>query len=76
MPYTTFERPLHFEGHVARIVVTHLLNGTWRVCTEVDGRLLGWEQFARRIQVERFCARMQEWVAHAEAAERQLTRAA
>ena len=72
MSDTTFELPLNFDGHIARIVVRHLHNGSWHVCTEVDGRRLGWEQFTSRSQVERFCTRMQQWIAHAEGAERRL----
>jgi hypothetical protein len=76
MPDTSFELPLKFDGHVARIIVTRLHNGSWHVCTEVDGRRLGWEQFTHRIQVERFRSRMQQWIAQAEAAERRLARVA
>jgi hypothetical protein len=68
----TFELPLAFNGHHARLVVNHLATGTWQVRTEVDGRVLGWEQFAHRNQVDNFRARMQDWLAQAEASERRL----
>ena len=68
----TFELPLAFNGHVARLIVTPLAHGAWHVRTEVDGRVLGWEQFAHRAQVEHFRGRMQEWLTHAEASERRL----
>jgi hypothetical protein len=76
MPDNAFEMPLNFAGHNARILVTHPFNGPWLVRTEVDGRVLGWEQFAHRFQVERFRARMQDWIAQVEAAERRGVRAA
>jgi hypothetical protein len=76
MPDATLELPLAFDGHHARMVVTHRRDGAWRVCTEVDGRVLGWEQFARWVQVERFRSRMQGWISQVEAAERQFTTAA
>jgi hypothetical protein len=66
----SFEMPLEFDGHIARIVATRLFRGGWRVRAEVDGRLLGWEQFAHRNQVERFRTRMQQWCAMAAEAER------
>ena len=72
----TFEVPLAFHGHTARLVVTQLAHGGWHVRTEVDGRVLGWEQFARRVQIDHFRARMQEWLAQAEASERRLASAA
>jgi hypothetical protein len=68
----TFELPLAFDGHVARLIVTPLAHGAWHVRTEVDGRVLGWERFARRSQVDHFRARMQEWLTQAEACERRL----
>jgi hypothetical protein len=71
-----FELPLAFDGHDAQLLVTHLPNGAWHVCTEVDGRVLGWEQFALRVQVDRFQTRMQDWLTQVEARERRLASAA
>ena len=68
----TFELPLAFDGHVARLVVRHLPDGGWRVGTEIDGRVLGWEQFTRRVQVDHFHSRMQRWLAQAQADESRL----
>ena len=76
MATNTLELPLAFDGHVARLVVTHHPQGTWHVRTEVDGRVLGWEQFTHRVQVDHFRGRMQQWLAHAEACERRLASAA
>jgi hypothetical protein len=70
MTENTFELPLAFDGHVARLVVTRPAPGVWHVETQVDGRVLGWEQFTGRAQVDRFRARMQQWLAHAAASER------
>ena len=72
MAGTTFELPLAFDGHDARLVVTPTAHGTWRVRTLVDGRVLGWEQFAHRVQVDHFRTRMQQWLAHAQASEKRL----
>lgn len=72
----TFELPLAFDGHTAFLAVTHLRDGAWLVQTVVDGRTLGWERFALRAQVDRYCARMQQWLALAEANERRLPSAA
>ena len=71
-----FELPLRFEGHSARLVVKELPHGVWHVKTEVDGRVLGWEQFSLRVQVDHFRARMQEWLTQAAASERQLAEVA
>ena len=76
MAASTFELPLTFDGHAARLEVTLLENGAWFVQTMVDDRVLGWERFARRAQVDRYCARMQQWLAQAEASERRLVSAA
>ena len=76
MSHTTFELPLAFAGHAAHLLVTHLPNGAWYVRTEVDGRTLGWEQFALRVQVDRFRTRMQDWLSQVEASERRLATAA
>jgi hypothetical protein len=76
MADNAFEVPLNFAGHNARLVVSHPFNGPWTVRTEVDGRVLGWEQFAHRTQVDRFRARMQAWIAQVEAAEQRGNRAA
>jgi hypothetical protein len=73
---TPSELPLTFAGHVARIVISSLPDGGWNVCAEVDGRTVGWEQYSNWTQVERFHARMQNWVTAAEAAEQRLTSAA
>ena len=73
---STFELPLAFDGHAAHLVVTHLPNGRWSVRTEVDGRVLGSEQFAMRPQVDRFRARMQDWLSQVEASERRDARLA
>jgi hypothetical protein len=66
----SFELPLSFHGHAARVLVRRLRNGAWRACTEVDGHVIGWEQFTLRVQVDRFRARMQAWLTQAEANER------
>ena len=71
-----FELPLSFAGHVARIVVTPLAKGGWQVCTEVDGRVLGWEQFVHKAQIDRFRERMQNWIRQVEDTERRLASAA
>ena len=63
----SFELPLAFDGHVARLLVTHLPTGAWYVETQVDGRLLGWEQFRFRGQVDRFRIRMQQWLSQVDA---------
>ena len=76
MAANTFELPLAFAGHSARLEVTHLQNGAWHVETKVDGRVLGWERFTLRVQVDRYRARMQQWLAQAEAGERRLQSAA
>ena len=76
MAANTFRLPLTFDGHTAYLDVTHLQNGAWLVYTKVDGRVLGWEQFARRVQVDGYRARMQQWLALAEANEHRLTSAA
>ena len=70
MAVKTFELPLVFDRHSAHLDVTHLPNGAWHVETNVDGRVLGWERFALRVQVDRYRARMQQWLALAEARER------
>lgn len=72
---STFELPLALDGHVARLLVTHLPNGAWHVRTEVDGRVLGWEEFRARCQVDRFRAKMQGWLTHVHATERRSTAA-
>lgn len=74
--FDAFELPLAFDGHAAHLLVTHLPNGAWHVRTEVDGRELGWKEFARRVQVDRYRARMQDWLAQEEARERRLASAA
>ena len=71
-----FELPLVFAGHLARILATPLAKGGWYVRTEIDGRVLGWEQFAHLAQVERFRTRMQGWLTEVEATERRLASAA
>ena len=71
-----FELPLAFDRHTARLEVTQLQNGAWLVHTKVDGRVLGWERFTLRVQVDRYRARMQQWLAHAEARERRQVSAA
>ena len=76
MADNTFELPLAFDGHTAFMAVTHLRDGAWLVQTIVDGRVLGWEQFALRAQVNRYRARMQQWLTLAEANERRLPSAA
>ena len=76
MAANTFELPLAFAGHCARLEVTHLPDGAWQVVTTVDGRTLGWERFTLRAQVDRYRARMQHWLAQAEAGERRLRSAA
>lgn len=76
MAANTFSLPLAFDGHTAHLDVTHLQNGAWLVYTKVDGRVLGWEQFTRRVQVDGYRARMQHWLALAEANERRLLSAA
>ena len=63
------ELPLTFPGHSARVVVTPCADGGWDVRTEVDDRTLGCEHYVRWPQVERFHARMQEWVNTAQHAE-------
>lgn len=68
----TFELPLCFAGHEARIVVTRLEQDHWYARTEVDGRVLGHEYFIHRAQVDRFCRKMQTWLTQMEATERQL----
>jgi hypothetical protein len=62
--------PLAFAGHAARVLVTPLGNGRWHVEAQVDGRTLGWEEYANWPQVEHFRERMQRWVKQAEDAER------
>jgi hypothetical protein len=76
MAANAFELPLAFDRHTARLEVTHLQNGAWLVHTKVDGRVLGWERFTLRVQVDRYRARMQQWLAQAEARERRLVSAA
>lgn len=72
---STFELPLALDGHTARLIVRRLPNGAWHVRTEVDGRVLGWEEFSTRFQVDRFRAKMQGWLTHVHATERRLTAA-
>jgi hypothetical protein len=76
MAANTFRLPLAFDGHTAHLEVTHLQNGGWLVYTKVDGRVLGWERFTLRVQVDRYRARMQQWLALAETNERRLPAAA
>ena len=76
MAANTLRLPLAFDGHSAHLEVTHLQNGAWYVETKVDGRVLGWERFMLRAQVDRYRARMQQWLALAEASERRLPSAA
>ena len=76
MAVNTFSLPLAFDGHTAHLDVTHHRNGAWLVSTSVDGRVLGWERFALRAQVDRYRARMQQWLALAEANEHCLPSAA
>jgi hypothetical protein len=76
MAANTLRLPLAFAGHAAYLDVTHLQNGTWYVETKVDGRVLGWDRFMLRAQVDRYRARMQRWLAQAEAGERRLPSAA
>jgi hypothetical protein len=76
MGANTFELPLAFQGHTARLEVTHLENGAWLVQTKVDGRVLGWERLTRHVQVDRYRARVQQWLAQAEASERRRVPAA
>ena len=66
---TNLELPLVFAGHTARIVVRRLHRGGWHVRAEVDGRTLGWHEYAYWPQVEHFQQHMQEWLNHAEATE-------
>ena len=68
--------PLAFNGHTAFLAVTHLHDGAWLVQAMVDGRVLGWERFTLRAQVDRYRARMQQWLTLAEASERRLPFAA
>jgi hypothetical protein len=75
MTESTVEMPLAFNGHDARIIARPLATGGWHVRTEVDGRVLGWEQFRHRVQVERFRARMQGWIKLIEAKEQRLVSA-
>jgi hypothetical protein len=76
MAANAFELPLAFDRHTARLEVMQLQNGAWLVHTNVDGRVLGWERFMLRVQVDRYRSRMQQWLAHAEARERRLVSAA
>ena len=64
------EMPLSFAGHTARIVVSPAHDDGWHVRAEVDGRTLGWEHYTHWLQVERFRARMQEWINTAAGSER------
>jgi hypothetical protein len=63
------ELPLTFRGHAARVIARGGRDG-WDVCTEVDGRQMGWEHYPVWSLVEQFRDRMQRWLRHAEAAER------
>jgi hypothetical protein len=60
------ELPLAMAGHAARVLVTPLCHGGWRVEAVVDGRTLGWKEYANWRQVEHFCERVQQWVQQAE----------
>lgn len=75
MAEATIEMPLEFTGHEARIIAEPIATGGWHVRTEVDGRVLGWEQFRHRAQIERFRTRMQSWMAMMEATEQRLVSA-
>jgi len=64
------ELPLTFRGHIARVIAKGDDRDGWDVCTEVDGRQMGWEHYPVWSLVEQFRGRMQRWLTHAESAER------
>lgn len=62
--------PLMFTGHTARMHVTEDQEGGWRVATEIDGRLIGWDRCVTWRAVEQLRRRMQGWLSDAERTER------
>ena len=62
--------PLAFTGHRARMHVTEEDHGGWRVATEIDGRLIGWDHCVTWRAVEQLQRRMQRWLSEAERSER------
>jgi hypothetical protein len=62
--------PLVFHGHSASMYAAQEREGGWRVATEVDGRLIGWEHCPTWRLVEQLRNRMQRWLSQAEHAER------
>jgi hypothetical protein len=67
MAANTFRLPLVLHGHTAYLDVTRLENGSWLVYAKVDGRVLGWERFPLRVQVDRYRTRVQQWLTWADA---------
>lgn len=68
--------PLDLRGHNARVLVEPDDDGGWSVSTEVDGRAVASDYCSDWRGVERFQARMQQWLAMAASGKARLSTAA
>ena len=68
--------PLDFGAHSARVHVEPDNDGGWSVSTEVDGRAVAADYCPDWRAVERFRARMQQWLTMAASGKARLSPAA